>query len=42
MPDTRRRLAGTDAEVWFIHLNHSNPALAGAPDVAREGMAFGL
>ena len=42
MPDTRRRLAGTGAEVWFIHLNHSNPALAGAPDAAREGMAFGL
>ncbi|MCY4662974.1 MAG: MBL fold metallo-hydrolase [Acidobacteria bacterium] len=42
IPDTRRRLAGTGADVWFIHLNHSNPALAGAPDVAREGMAFGL
>ena len=42
MPDTRRRLAGVRAEVWFIHLNHSNPALAGAPDVAREGMAFEL
>ncbi len=42
MPDTRRRLAGTDAEVWFIHLNHTNPALAGAADVAREGMSFAL
>ena len=42
IPDTRRRLAGTGAEVWFIHLNHSNPALAGAPDVAREGMSFAL
>ena len=42
IPDTRRLLAGTAAEVWFIHLNHTNPALAGAPDVAREGMTFGL
>ena len=42
IPDTRRLLAGTAAEVWFIHLNHTNPALAGAPDVAREGMTFEL
>lgn len=42
IPDTRRRLAGTRAEIRFIHLNHSNPALAGGPDIAREGMTFGL
>ena len=42
MPDTRRRLAGTSADVWFIHLNHTNPELVGAPDVVREGMEFEL
>ena len=42
IPDTRRRLAGSGTAVWFIHLNHTNPALAGAADVAREGMSFAL
>lgn len=42
IPDTRRRLAGTSADVWFIHLNHTNPELVSAPDVAREGMEFEL
>lgn len=39
IPDTRERLRGARAKVWFIHLNHSNPAFDD-PDVAREGMTF--
>ena len=42
IPDTRRLLAGTAAAVWFIHLNHTNPALDHGADVAREGMEFEL
>jgi pyrroloquinoline quinone biosynthesis protein B len=40
MDETRDLLRGTRARLWFIHLNHTNPALDGAADVAREGMAF--
>ena len=40
MPDTRARLRGTRAQVWFIHLNHTNPELDRGQDVAREGMVF--
>jgi len=40
MPDTRRLLSGTRAQVRFIHLNHTNPALLDGKDVAREGMTF--
>lgn len=39
IPDTRERLRGVRAKVWFIHLNHSNPAF-GEDDVVREGMKF--
>ena len=42
IPDTRARLRDSGAEVWFIHLNHTNAELDGAPDVAREGMEFEL
>ncbi len=42
MTETRAMLAGTRAQLWFIHLNHSNPALLDNTDVAREGMAFTL
>ena len=42
IPATRELLQGVRAQVWFIHLNHTNPALSGASDVAREGMEFGL
>ena len=42
IPDTRERLRDSEAEVWFIHLNHTNAELDGAPDVVREGMEFGL
>ncbi len=42
IPDTRARLHDSAAEVWFIHLNHTNAELDGAPDVAREGMEFDL
>jgi pyrroloquinoline quinone biosynthesis protein B len=40
--ETRELLKGTRARLWFIHLNHTNPALDGAPDVVREGMEFPL
>lgn len=36
IPATRALLAGTRAQVWFIHLNHTNKEIA-AQDVAREG-----
>ena len=43
MTETRALLQGTSAELWFIHLNHSNPALVnGARDVVREGQVFEL
>jgi len=42
MPDTRARLTGCDAALWFIHLNHTNPALWQADDVARQGMTFAI
>ncbi len=42
MSETRAFLEDTRAKLWFIHLNHSNPALVDGKDVGREGMAFGL
>jgi pyrroloquinoline quinone biosynthesis protein B len=42
MSATRERLRGTRAQLWFVHLNHTNPALTGAVDVAREGMTFSM
>jgi pyrroloquinoline quinone biosynthesis protein B len=42
MTETRSMLAGTRGQLWFIHLNHSNPALLDNTDVAREGMSFAL
>jgi pyrroloquinoline quinone biosynthesis protein B len=42
MTETRVLLEGTRAMLWFIHLNHSNPALLDGKDVAREGMSFPL
>jgi len=41
MSDTRARLKGTRAQVWFIHLNHTNPELDAA-DVVRDGQKFGM
>lgn len=38
MSETRSLLEGTRAKLWFIHVNHSNPALMDGKDVAREGM----
>ncbi len=38
MPETRALLEGARAKLWFIHLNHSNPAISGGVDVAHEGM----
>jgi pyrroloquinoline quinone biosynthesis protein B len=40
MKDTRELLKGTRARLWFIHVNHSNPALGRDSDVVREGMRF--
>ena len=42
MTETRALLEGTRATLWFIHLNHSNPALLDGKDVAREGMILPL
>lgn len=42
MTETRALLAGTHAKLWFIHLNHSNPAINGASDVVKEGQRFQL
>lgn len=39
MPATRTLLAGTRAQVWFIHINHTNREID-ARDVARDGMTF--
>ena len=41
MSDTRARLKGTRAELWFIHLNHTNPELD-APDVVKDNQRFGM
>ena len=41
MSDTRARLTGTRAQLWFIHLNHTNPEL-GAKDVVTDGRRFGM
>lgn len=41
MSDTRARLKGARAQLWFIHLNHTNPDLD-APDVAKMGVRFGM
>ena len=40
MSETREHFRGTKAALWFIHLNHTNPALVEGDDVAREGMTF--
>jgi pyrroloquinoline quinone biosynthesis protein B len=40
MNETRELLKGSRARLWFIHLNHTNPALDGAVDVVQEGMEF--
>lgn len=42
MSETRALLEGTRAKLWFIHLNHSNPAVVDGKDIAREGTVFGL
>lgn len=42
MTQTRALVSGTRAKLWFIHLNHSNPAIMDGADVAREGMTFAL
>ena len=42
MAETRKLLEGTRAKLWFIHVNHSNPALVDGKDVVREGMTFAL
>ena len=39
MSDTRARLKGVRAQLWFIHLNHTNPELD-ARDVAKMGARF--
>lgn len=41
MSDTRARLKGVRARLWFIHLNHTNPELDAA-DVVRDGQKFGM
>lgn len=41
MRDTRARLKGTRAQLWFIHLNHTNPELV-ASDVVTDGRRFGM
>ncbi len=41
MSDTRARLKGSRAQLWFIHLNHTNPELDAA-DVVREGRRYGM
>jgi len=42
MTETRQLVTGTKAKLWFIHLNHSNPAILGASDVVKEGQRFEL
>jgi pyrroloquinoline quinone biosynthesis protein B len=41
MSDTRARLKGTRAQLWFIHLNHTNPELDAA-DVVKDKQRFGM
>jgi pyrroloquinoline quinone biosynthesis protein B len=41
MSDTRARLKGSRAQLWFIHLNHTNPELD-VPDVVKDGRRFGM
>jgi pyrroloquinoline quinone biosynthesis protein B len=42
IPGTRELLKGSKGKVWFIHLNHTNPALNRDKDVVKEGMRFGI
>lgn len=42
MSETRALLKDTRAKLWFIHLNHSNPAIVDGKDVAREGLTLDL
>jgi pyrroloquinoline quinone biosynthesis protein B len=42
MSETRQLVTGTNATLWFIHLNHSNPEIAGGWNVAKEGQRFRL
>jgi pyrroloquinoline quinone biosynthesis protein B len=41
IPATRDLLKGARAQVWFIHLNHTNGQLD-ARDVAKDGARFGI
>jgi pyrroloquinoline quinone biosynthesis protein B len=41
MSRTRELLRGTRAQLWFIHINHTNAEID-APDVVREGQIFAL
>ncbi len=41
IPATRDLLKGVKAQVWFIHLNHTNGQL-GAKDVVKDGARFGM
>jgi len=41
MSDTRARLKGARAQLWFIHLNHTNQEIDAA-DVVRDGQRFGM
>ncbi len=39
IPVTRELLKGTRAQLWFIHVNHTNRQIE-APDVVRDGQRF--
>ena len=39
MPATRELFAGRRAQLWFIHLNHTNRELDAA-DVVKDGARF--
>jgi pyrroloquinoline quinone biosynthesis protein B len=41
IPATRELLKGVRAEVWFIHLNHTNGQID-AKDVVKDGARFGI
>lgn len=41
MPVTRELFKGRRAQLWFIHLNHTNRDLD-APDVVKDGARFGM
>ena len=41
MSATRELLKGTRAELWFIHLNHTNQQIV-AKDVVKDGQRFPL